>query len=49
MCFFMNFKCKKAPNINSSHQMEPFDTNIVRFGDLNRCQRHFSLSTAGIW
>ena len=44
----MNFKGTKTPNMKSSHQMELFDTNIVHFGSLNRCQRHFSLSTIGI-
>ena len=44
----MNFKDTKTSNMKSSHQMELFDTNIVHFGSLNRCQRHFSLSTIGI-
>jgi len=35
--------------MNSSHQTEEFDTNLVHFGGLNRCQRHVSLSTVGIW
>jgi hypothetical protein len=43
----MNFKEKK-PNMNSPHQMEPFDTNFIRFDSLNQCQRHFYISTAGI-
>jgi hypothetical protein len=30
--------------MNFSHQMEPFDTNIVYFGVLNRCQQYFFLS-----
>jgi hypothetical protein len=29
--------------------MEQFDTIIVYFGGLNRCQWHVSLSTTGIW
>jgi hypothetical protein len=32
ICFFTNFKGKKTPNMNSHHQMEPFDTNINCFG-----------------
>jgi hypothetical protein len=47
--FFTNFKDKKKPNINCPHQIEPFDTNIIRFGDLNQSQRLFFLFTAGIW
>jgi hypothetical protein len=46
--FFTNFKGRKTPNINSLYQMEPFNTNIIHFGGLNQCQRHFSLSTVGI-
>jgi len=38
----MNFKGKKkekkTTNINSHHQIELFDTNIVSLGGLNRCQ-----------
>ena len=34
--------------MNSSHQIESFDTNIVCLGGLNECQRYFSLSTTGI-
>ena len=34
ICFFMKFKEKK-PNMNSSHQIEPFDTNFIRFDSLN--------------
>ena len=45
ICFFMNFKDKKILIMNSFHQMKRFDTNIIRFGGLNRCQWHFSLST----
>ena len=41
--FFMNFKGKKTLNINSPLQIEPFDTNIIRFCDLNRFQRFFFL------
>jgi hypothetical protein len=39
--FFMNFKGKKTLNINSPLQIEPFDTNIIRFCDLNRLQWYF--------
>jgi len=49
ICFFTNFKVKKTPNMNSTHQIEPFDTNIIRFGGLNWCQQHFYLSIAKIW
>jgi hypothetical protein len=46
-----NKKSPKKPNssqkqkstrakMNFSHQMEQFDSNIVHFGGLNRCQRH---------
>jgi len=35
--------------MNSTHQIEPFDTNIIRFGGLNWCQQHFYLSIAEIW
>jgi translation initiation factor RLI1 len=39
--FFVNFKGKKKTyNMNSSHQMEPFDTNIIHFCGLNWCQCH---------
>jgi hypothetical protein len=34
--------------MNFPQQMEPFDTNIIYFIDLNRCQRHFSLFLTGI-
>jgi hypothetical protein len=34
--------------MNFPHQMEPFDINIVYFGEINRYQQHFSLSTIGI-
>jgi hypothetical protein len=45
----MNFKGKKKTfNMNPSHQIEPFEINIVYFGGLNRCQQYFSLSTVGI-
>jgi len=30
--------------MNSPHQMEPFNTNFIRFGGLDWCQRHVSLS-----
>jgi hypothetical protein len=43
ICFFTSFKDKKTSNMNSPHQMKQFDTNIVCFDDLNRCQRYFSL------
>jgi len=46
--FFTNFKGGKTPNINSFYQMKPFDTNIIHFDGLNRCQRYFSFSTVGI-
>jgi hypothetical protein len=36
--FFTNFKGKTTLNINSLHQMKPFDTKIICFGSLNRCQ-----------
>ena len=39
--FFMNFKGKKTLKINSPLQIEPFDTNIIRFCDLNRFQQYF--------
>ena len=39
--FFMNFKGKKTLKINSPLQIEPFDTNIIRFCDLNRLQWYF--------
>jgi hypothetical protein len=49
ICFFMNFKGKKKTlNMNSHNQMKHFDTNIIHFSSLNRCQRHVSLFTAGI-
>ena len=34
MFFFINFKGTKTPNINSPHQIESFDINIVHFGGL---------------
>jgi hypothetical protein len=46
--FFMNFKGKKTPNMNFSRQIKVFDTNIIRFGSLYRCQLHVFLSTIGI-
>ena len=46
--FFMNFKGKKTPNMNFSCQIKVFDTNIIRFGSLYRCQLHVFLSTIGI-
>ena len=46
--FFTNFKGKKTRNISPSHQMKPFDINIVHFDDRNRCQQYFSLFTTGI-
>jgi hypothetical protein len=46
--FFMNFKGKKTPNMNFPRQMKLFDTNIICFGSLYRCQLHVSLSTIGI-
>jgi hypothetical protein len=49
ICFFMNFKGKKkTSNMNSHNQMKYFDTNIIHFSSLNRCQRHVFLFTAGI-
>jgi hypothetical protein len=38
ICFFMTFKCKKTPNMNSFNQIESFDTNSVHFGGQNRYQ-----------
>jgi hypothetical protein len=38
ICFLTNFKCKKSHNINSYHKMKSFDMDIIRFGDINRCQ-----------
>jgi len=35
----------KTPNMNSPHQNEQFDTNIVHFGGLNQCQSRVLLST----
>lgn len=35
--FFTNFKGKKTSNVNSFHQMKPFDTNIIYFDGLNQC------------
>lgn len=35
--FFTNFKGKITLNMNFPYQIEPFDTHIVCFGDLNRC------------
>jgi hypothetical protein len=35
------------PDMNSSHQMKLFDTNLDCFGSLNYCQRYF-FSTTGI-
>jgi len=32
--FSQNLKVKKTPNMNSHHQMEPFDTNIDSCGGL---------------
>jgi hypothetical protein len=37
ICFFTNFKGKKTHNMNSPHQIEPFNTNFIRFGGLDRC------------
>ena len=45
ICFSRTLKVKKTPNMNSPHQMEPFNTNFIRFGGLDWCQRHVSLST----
>jgi hypothetical protein len=36
--YFHELKGKKTLNINSSHQMKLFDTNIDHFGGINRCQ-----------
>jgi len=33
---FTNFQGNKTPNMNSSHQIESFDTNIDHFDCLNR-------------
>jgi len=33
--FSRTLKVKKTPNMNLPHQIESFDTNIVRFGGLN--------------
>jgi hypothetical protein len=44
----MNFKEKK-PNMNSPHQMEPFDTNFIRFDSLNQCQRHFYIKALKLY
>jgi hypothetical protein len=41
ICFFTNFKGTKTSNMNFSNQMESFDTNIVYFGGINRCQWYF--------
>ena len=39
MCFFMDFKGKKKTlKINSPHQKKLFDTGIICFGGLDRCQ-----------
>jgi len=40
---------KKTPNMNFHNQMKYFDTNIIHFSSLNRCQRHVFLFIAGIW
>jgi hypothetical protein len=37
------FKVKKSPNMNSPHQMEPFNRKIERFGALNLHQQYFFL------
>jgi HPt (histidine-containing phosphotransfer) domain-containing protein len=34
--------------MSSHHQIKLFDTNIIRFGDLNQCQRLISLFIARI-
>ena len=34
--------------MNSTHQKKQFDTNIVRFGGLNRYKQHVSFFIAGI-
>jgi hypothetical protein len=34
--------------MNLSHQIEQFDSNIVHFGGLNRCQRHVFFFTARV-
>jgi hypothetical protein len=36
--FLRTLKVKKNPNMNLSHQIKLFDTNIDCFGGLNRCQ-----------
>jgi hypothetical protein len=36
--FLRTLKVKKNPNMNFSHQIKLFDTNIDCFGGLNRCQ-----------
>ena len=36
--FSHEFKSKKTLNINSSHQIKLFDTNIDQLDSTNRCQ-----------
>jgi len=39
--FLGYFKVKKSPNMNSPHQMEPFNRKIECFGALNLHQQYF--------
>jgi hypothetical protein len=46
--FFLEFKVKKTPNMNSSHQIKLFNTNIDCSDRLNWYQILFFLSIARI-
>jgi hypothetical protein len=47
--YFHEFKSKKTLNINSSHQMKLFDTNIDQLDGTNRCQLYFYFFSIEIW
>jgi len=44
ICFLGNLNVKESHNMNSTHQMKPYDTKIDSFGGLSQLEQHF-LST----